>query len=263
MRTLLVVFLFLCLRTWVWAQPEPGRSAQTLVFTNVNLVDTRNGRILPGMTVVVRSGQIQGVARFGLIAETHNVRMINAAGKYMIPGLWDMDVHTAGISAAWDEKIIYPLYVANGVTGVRDMGGDPDLLEQHLRRVEDRALPGPHILFAGPFLSSGKSNTQTVAVNKPAEAREAVAKLKKRGVNLLTIRSDISRDSYFALADEAAKLKIQFDGPVPDSITAAEASAAGQRSIERLTGILLACSSKEEALRQQASQALANQSAAP
>ena len=167
MRTLLVVFL--CLRTWVWSQPEPGRSAQTLVFTNVNLVDTRNGRILPGMTVVVRSGQIQGVARFGLIAETHNVRMINAAGQYMIPGLWDMDVHTAGISPAWDEKIIYPLYVANGVTGVRDMGGDPDLLERRRQRVEDGALPSPRILFASQFLSGGESNTQTAAVKSPAE----------------------------------------------------------------------------------------------
>ena len=219
MRTLLVVFLFLCLRTWVWAQPEPGRSAQTLVFTNVNLVDTRNGRILPGMTVVVRSGQIQGVARFGLIAETHNVRMINAAGQYMIPGLWDMDVHTVGISPAWEEKIIYPLYVANGVIGVRDMGGDPDLLERRRQRVEDGALPGPRILFASQFLSGGESNTQTVAVKSPAEAREAIAQLKQRGVSLVTIRSDISRDSYFALADEAAKLKIQFEGPVPDSIT--------------------------------------------
>jgi len=112
-------------------------------------------------------------------------------------------------------------------------------------------------------LSGGKSDTQTVAVNNPAEAREAVAKLKQRGVNLLTIRPDISRDSYFALADEAAKLKIQFGGPVPDSITATEASAAGQSSIERLTGILLACSSKEDALRQQRSQAPANQDFGP
>ena len=125
------------------------------------------------------------------------------------------------------------------------------------------SLPGPHIFFAGTFLSGGKSNTQTVAVNNPAEAREAVAKLKKRGVNLLTIRPDISRDSYFALADEAAKLKIQFDGPVPDSITATEASAAGQSSIERLSGILLACSSKEDALRQQRSQAPADQDFGP
>jgi hypothetical protein len=100
-------------------------------------------------------------------------------------------------------------------------------------------------------------------VSNPAEAREAVAKLQKRGVNLLTIRSDISRDSYFALADETAKLKIQLAGPVPDSVTAAEASAAGQRSIERLTGILLACSSEEDALRQQRSPVLANQGVAP
>ena len=258
------VLAFLCLNPCISAQSKAEPSAQTLVFTNVNVVDTREGRILPDMTVVVRSGRIQGVARVGLIAETHNIRVINAAGKYMMPGLWDMDVHTAGTSgAAWDEKIIYPLYVANGVTGVRDMGGDLDLLEQQRQRVEDGVLPGPHIFFAGPFLAGGKSNTQTLGVNNPAEAREAVAKLKKRGVNLLTIRPDISRDSYFALADEATKLKIQFDGPVPDSITATEASAAGQSSIERLTGILLACSSKEYALRQQRSQAPANQDFRP
>ncbi len=261
MRAFLLTFL--CLNPYIWAQSKPEASAQTLVFTNVNVVDTRDGRILPGMTVVAKSGSIQAVAKFGLIAENHNVRVINSAGRYMIPGLWDMDVHTAGTSeTAWDEKIIYPLYVANGVTGVRDMGGDPDLLEQRRQRVEDGALPSPHVLFAGPFLSGGKSDTQSVAVNNRAEAREAVARLKQRGVNLLTIRPDISRDSYFALADEAAKLKIQFAGLVPDSITVAEASAAGQRSIERLSGIMLACSSKEDALRQQRSQALAGQDVA-
>jgi hypothetical protein len=262
MRVFLLAFFFL--NQCIWAQSRAEPPAQTLVFTNVNVVDTRDGRILPDMTVIVRGGRIQGVARFGLITVTHDVRVINAAGKYMIPGLWDMDVHTAGaLGAAWDGKIIYPLYIANGVTGVRDMGGDPDLLEQWSQRVADGTLPGPHILFAGPFLSGGKNSTQTVAVNNPAEAREAVAKLKKRGVNLLTIGSDISRDSYFALADEAAKLKIQFDGPVPDSITATEASAAGQSSIERLAGILLACSSKEDALRQQRSQAHADQDFGP
>ncbi|HEV2731222.1 MAG TPA: amidohydrolase family protein [Terriglobales bacterium] len=258
-----VFFLaFLCLNPYIWAQSNAEPSAQTLIFTNVNVVDTRGGGILPDMTVVVRSGRIQAVARFSLIAGSHNVRVINAAGKYMMPGLWDMDVHSASTSAAWDEKIIYPLYVANGVTGVRDMGADPDLLEQQQQRVEGGALPGPHILLAGPLLSSGKSATQDVAVNNPTEARDAVAQLQKRGVNLLTIRSDISRESYFALAAEAAKLKIQFAGPIPDSVTAAEASAAGQRSIERLSGILLACSSEEEALRQRASQALANQDVA-
>jgi len=253
MRTFFIVLL--CLRTWAWAQSGPGPSSQTLVFTNVNVVDTRNGRILPGMTVVVKNGQIQGVARFGLITETRNVRVINATGQYMIPGLWDMDVHTADLSAAWDEKIIYPLYVANGVTGVRDMGGDPYLLERRQQRIEDGTLLGPHILFANQFLSGGEITSRTVTLNNPADAPEAVAKLKKRGVNLVMVRADISRDSYLAFAKEAAKLKIRFEGPAPDSITAAEASAAGQRSIERLSGISLACSSKEDTLRKQASQA--------
>jgi hypothetical protein len=259
----LFLLAFLCLNPCIWAQSNAEPSAQTLIFTNVNVVDTRGGSILPDMTVVVRSSRIQAVARYSLIAGSHNVRVINAAGKYMMPGLWDMDVHSAGTSEAWDEKIIYPLYVANGVTGVRDMGADPDLLEQRRQLVEGGALPGPHILLAGPLLSSGKSTTQTVAVNNPTEARDAVAKLQERGVNLLTIRSDISRESYFALAAEAAKLKVQFAGPVPDSVTAAEASAAGQRSIERLSGILLACSSEEEALQQRGSQAVANQDVAP
>jgi hypothetical protein len=204
------------------------------------------------MTVVMGSGRIEAVAKFGLIAETHDARVINVAGKYLITGLWDMDVHTASASPAWNERIVYPLYVANGVTGVRDMGGDPDLLDERRQQVEDGASPSPHI-FSAPFLSDGSSDAQSVALNDRAEAREALARLKERGVNLLTMRPDISRDSYFALADEAAKPKIQLDGPVPDLITASEASAAGQRSIERLSGILLACSSKEDALRQQRS----------
>jgi len=91
------------LNSCIWARSKKELSAQAVVFTNVNVVDTRDGRILPDMTVVVKSGRIQAVARFGLIAGSHNVRMINAAGKYMIPGLWDMDVHTPSPSAPWDE----------------------------------------------------------------------------------------------------------------------------------------------------------------
>src|SRR5260370_15567016 len=137
MRVFLLAFF--CLNQCIWAQSKAEPSAQTLVFTNVNVVDTRDGRILPEMTVVVRSGRIQGVAKVGLIAENHNVRMINAAGKYMIPGLWDMDVHTASASAAWDERLIYPLHVALGVTGLRDMRGGSDLHAPRRQRAEEGA----------------------------------------------------------------------------------------------------------------------------
>jgi predicted amidohydrolase YtcJ len=71
--------------------------------------------------------------------------VINASGKYLIPGLWDMHTHTAERRAAWSDKVIYPLYVANGVTGVRDMGGDPALLAERRQSLERGEIAGPHL----------------------------------------------------------------------------------------------------------------------
>jgi hypothetical protein len=247
MKASLVVFL--CGGAFLWAGPKP--SPEALIFTNVNVVDTRSGTIEHNMTVVVKKGRIDAIAKVGLIGQGHNFQVINATGKYLIPGLWDMHIHSAFSPGAWDEKIIYPLYIANGVTGVRDMGGDPNLLEQRRQRIDRGELIGPHMVLAGPFLDGGKSDAQLIAVTTPAEARAAVDGLKKRGVDFVKILSRLDRDSYFAVAGESAKQKLTFVGHVPDSVSAAEASAAGQHSIEHLTGIMLACSSRESELRQQ------------
>ena len=113
--------LVLGLTTVLWGKSKPPE--KTFVFTNVNIVDTRSGSIQPHVTVVIKNGRISGIAPIGLIDESRNTIVINANGKYLIPGLWDMHVHTAFNDPAWDEKLLYPLYVANGITGVRDMGG--------------------------------------------------------------------------------------------------------------------------------------------
>jgi len=119
-------------------------------------------------------------------------------------------------------------------------------------------MPGPHLVFAGPFLAGGKSDQQTIAVNTPEEARRAVDTVKNQGLDFVKILSNVPRDSYFAIASESAKQDISFVGHVPYSVSAREASAAGQKSIEHLTGILLACSSREDELRSQELSALAN-----
>jgi imidazolonepropionase-like amidohydrolase len=240
-----------CLTTFLWAAPKPPSSPEALIFTNVNVVDTRQGEISPNMTVVVKGGLITGVAKVGLIGQGHHIQVINAHGKYLIPGLWDMHVHSAFVPGTWDEKIIYPLYVANGVTGIRDMGGDLDLLVQRRDRIARGELPGPRMILAGPFLVDAKGDRQTITVVTPEDARKAVDTVKARGVDFVKILSNLSRDSYFAVAEEAAKDKIRFAGHVPDSVSVAEASSAGQVSIEHLTGVLLACSSQESALREQ------------
>lgn len=240
----------LCLTTLLHAESKPASAPETLIFTNVNVINTRDGGAAP-MTVVIRKGRIVGLAKVGFVNQNPGTRIINANGKYMIPGLWDMHVHSAFVSPRWDEAIIYPLYIANGVTGVRDMGGDPDVLEGRRNRIEKGELLGPHLVLAGPFLAAGKSDQQTIAVNTSEEARHAVDTVKNRKFDFVKILSNVPRDSYFAIADEAAKQKISFAGHVPNSVSVAEAVTAGQKSIEHLTGIPLACSSQEQELRSQ------------
>jgi len=259
MRLSLIVCL--CLSALLHAKSEPKTNSETLIFTNVNVLNTRDGGMEQGVTVVIKKGLITGIAKVGFVGANHEIQIINANGKFMIPGMWDMHVHSAFVSPAWDERVIYPLYIANGVTGVRDMGGNPDLLEHRRSRIERGELLGPHLVFAGQFLAAGKSDQQTIAVNTPEDARRAVDTVKSQGWDFVKILS-VSRDSYFAIAEEAAKQKIPFVGHVPYSVSAREAVTAGQRSIEHLSGISLACSSQEDELRAQRLTALANHDSA-
>ena len=72
------------------------------------------------------------------------------------------------------KKLLYPLYIANGITGIRDMGGVHDVLEQRRQHIEHGEVLGPHIVMGGPFMVGGKSDSQSIAVNTPDEARSAV-----------------------------------------------------------------------------------------
>ena len=224
------------------ANPPPPR----LIILHANVVDTRRGILVRNQTVVVQDGVIQRVAADRV---SNQGTVIDATGKYLILGLWDMHVHSA-LTPVWDERSIYPLYIANGITGIRDMGGDPDLLEQRRNRIARGELLGPRMIMAGPFLAAGKSNSETIAVNDAADARQAVDTLAKRGVDFIKILS-VPRDAYFAVAEESARQHMYFVGHVPIAVSVWEASAAGQHSIEHLTGLPLACSSKEDSLRQQ------------
>ena len=246
-RAWLLMVCFLLTHTPSSAAKHPH---SYLIFTNVNIVDVRGGRILPNMTVVTIDGKIDGVAKVGLIGRGRGMKIVNASGQYLIPGLWDMHVHSAGGPAPpWDENVILPLYVANGITGIRDMGGDLDLLKARRARIEAGELVGPTLVFGGPFLDGGKLQDYTIPVNTPAEAKQAVDALKQRGVDFIKVLSNVPREAYFAIAEESRKQKLPFAGHVPESVSAADASAAGQHSIEHATDVMLACSSKETELR--------------
>jgi Amidohydrolase family len=239
---------------------QPSRAQnhpEVLVITNVNVINTRQGFSSPNLTVVIKRGRIESIAKHAMIAPSHKTQVVNGAGKYLIPGLWDMHAHSAGGPAApWDAKVILPLYIANGITGIRDMGGNLQLLQHRKQSIQRGELLGPHMYIAGPFLNGGKPYEYSIATNSPDEARRAVDKLAAEHVDFIKILSDLSRDTYFAIAQESKKQKLTFAGHVPESVSAAEASAAGQRSIEHLSGLSLACSREESELRKQRADAI-------
>jgi imidazolonepropionase-like amidohydrolase len=234
---------------------KAGRE-QTLVLQHVTIIDGTAAAPQLDQTVIVSRGRIREVGPASRLKADKTVRIVDGRGKFLIPGLWDMHVHLAGVIAdpAWSKNVLPPVLLANGITGVRDMGGDLETLLAWKRDIESGALLGPHIYAAGPWLSGGRHKSpEQYPVANADEARAAVEDLRKRGADFIKIISLPSREAFFAVADETKKQNITFVGHLPIEVGAAEASNAGMRSIEHFyySNFAFSLSSKEDELRQQ------------
>jgi len=223
---------------------------ETLAFVHATVIDATGTPPQPDMTVIIEAQRIVELGPSASVSIPKNARVVDASGKYLIPGLWDMHVHE--IFGDWlpeDEKIIPLLFVANGITGVRDMGGDLEPLKKWRSRIASGDLLGPRMFIAGPMLDGPvPAFPSSAPVKDAADGRRIVDELKASGVDFIKIQSLVPRDGYFAAADEAKKQGIVFAGHVPDAVRAVEASNAGQKSIEHLTGVFEGCSSVEAEL---------------
>jgi imidazolonepropionase-like amidohydrolase len=222
--------------------------AKPIAITNVTIVDVKEGRLQPNMTVVIMDNRIVQVEQSGKANVPKDTLVFNATGKYLIPGLWDMHVHLFH-----DEEIAFPYLLANGVTGVRDMGATITQINEWKKTLKEGAL-APRLVFSGPALDGaetlGDGSLMHLNLKTEAEARAAVKELKQFGVNFLKIYTYLPRSVYYAIADEAEKQRVPFAGHVPFAVSAKEASELGQRSIEHLYGILIASSSRETEIRE-------------
>jgi imidazolonepropionase-like amidohydrolase len=225
-----------------------------IVITHVTVINPGTSSVRTDQTVVIQGDRIASVSDSAKsqLPKGPRALVINAAGQYLIPGLWDMHVHSAfGDWFPGGRDIILPLFVANGVTGVRDMGGDVPVLLKWRREIAQGRIIGPRMVISGPmldaYLPSGKLRfPSSIAVTSPADAIAAVDLLKKQGVDFIKVQSVISRDAYLAAAAEAHKHGIPIVGHVPDKVRLAEVVGAGQKSIEHLMGIFEGCSSEED-----------------
>jgi hypothetical protein len=244
----------------VWANARVLAQVQdrpTIAITHTTVIDVTTGRRLSDRNVIVRDGRIAAV---GVGAAPADAQVVNGRGKFVIPGLWDMHVHLGNAGVA--TNVFFPLQIANGVTGIREMTSDCyarpgcersmtiDTVRDWQRGIAAGRIVGPRLVASSPMLD-GPTPTWAYALPVPdaRAARAAVKTFKARGVDFLKIYSLLPRDAFFALADEAGKERIPFAGHVPIGVSALEASNAGMASMEHGHGLQEGCSSRDSTLR--------------
>ena len=242
-RLSLSLILLLCIAS-------QSRARAQIAFTHVTVIDATGAAPQPDRTVIVSGRRILDLGKASEISIPRSATVVDARGKFLIPGLWDMHVHE--IFGDWipeEEKITPALFVLNGVTGVRDMGGDLEPLKRWRARIAAGELLGPRMLISGPMLDGPTPAFPSSApIRDAADGRRVVDELKSAGADFIKIQSLVPADGYFAAADEAKRLGLPFVGHVPDKVRAIDASNAEQKSIEHLTGVFEACSTVEDEL---------------
>jgi imidazolonepropionase-like amidohydrolase len=231
LRNTILLVLFALFPLSAWAQPA-------IAVTHVTVIDGTGAKPKADQTVVVTGERIVQIGTSRRVKLPEKTQVVDGTGKFLIPGLWDMHVHMSEIPHFSE------LCIAIGVTGVRDMFGDMTNIMAERKAIAG-GQPGPRIVAAGRLIDGPNPIWPGSVTAKDAEeGRQAVRTVKQEGSDFIKVYSLLPRDAYFAIAEEARRQGMVFAGHVPDSVTAAEASDAGQKSIEHLTGVLLACSSR-------------------
>jgi hypothetical protein len=232
-------------------QPSPA----PIAITGVTVIDGTGAPPLK-RTLLIRTGVIAAITDSG-VTPPSGYAVVDGAGKFVIPGLWDMHVHLAvRPEPALAERTMFPMFLAYGIVGVRDMGGPFERVLSLRDRVRRREIEGPRILTPGPFIDGpGEDDAAFRRVADPAQARAAVDALAMAGVDFVKVQANLSLESWRAVIDEARKRKLPVVGHVPVAIPAAVVVDGGQRSIEHVSpalvgdaGLLFACSSRETEL---------------
>jgi imidazolonepropionase-like amidohydrolase len=223
-----------------------------IVILHATVINPGTSSVQADRAVIISEERIISVSDSAKFQLPKNARVIDATGQYLLPGFWDMHVHSAfGDWFPGGRDIILPLFIANGVTGVRDMGGDTSVLQEWRNQISNLQIIGPRMIISGPMLDGYLPDRKlrfpsSIPITTPASAVAAVDSLKAQGVDFIKVQSVISHDAYLAAAAEAHKQGLPIVGHVPDKVRLREVVEAGQKSVEHLMGIFEGCSTEED-----------------
>ena len=220
-----------------------------LAIEHATVIDVRDGSLAADRTILIAGGRITAVAPSSGVRIADGVPTVDATDRFVIPGLWDSHVHSA-TSIGWH----FPLFLAHGVTSVRNMHSTVDtalgLTTAIQRRLASGDLLGPRFLANGPIIDGPPPTWPgTVLARNPDEGRAAVDSLTDGGADFIKVYDALDLPTYRAIAAEAKSRGIPMDGHVPMRVPAESAAAAGQRVTEHLSGITMSCSNRADSIR--------------
>jgi predicted amidohydrolase len=213
------------------ANTTPADSSFALV--NATVVDVANGALQDSMTVVIRGNRIRALGPSTRIRVPSGARQLNLQGRFLIPGLWDMHVHALFDPIAL--RTMFPVLLANGVTGIRDMGGGIAVMSQARRELMVGTLTGPRIIASGVVLDGPQPVDPdiSIAIRDSADVVRAVDSLARAGANFIKVYTLLSPAAFAAAGARARQLGLPIAGHIPHGVSEISAATV-MRSVEHM-----------------------------
>ncbi len=219
-------------RTLDLAHTLMRRPKQPVAITNANVFDAATGQSAPGSTVLIDGNRIRAVGKDGSVTIPSHAERLDAGGKALLPGLWDMHVHMGPTDGM--------LHMAAGVTSVRDLANDNDALLQMKRNIDNGTAIGPRITMRGFMDGRGPYTGPTkVFVDTEAEARSAIENYAKLGYDGIKVYSSMKPELVPTIVKLAHEKGLRVSGHVPAFMTAQQFVEAGVDEIQHINMLFL------------------------
>ena len=205
-------------------------SNQETVFTKVNVIPMNEEKVIKNQDVVVQNGIITSIGESGKVKYGKNARVIDANGKYLMPGLAEMHAHVPPVDDIEPMKEVLTLFLCNGITTIRGMLGHPRHLELR-SKIQSGEIIGPHFYTSGPSFNGN-------SVKTPEAGAEMVRNQKQAGYDFLKLHPGLTKENFAAIAKTAKEVNIPFAGHVSFDVGVWRAIEAGYASIDHLDGFV-------------------------
>lgn len=212
-------------------QPAHAQEASAVALVNATVVDVERGVLVPRQTIVTSRGRIDQVGAAATVRVPRGATRVDLAGRFVIPGLWDMHVHIGGASSDIDAAAGYfgSLFLANGVTGIRDAGGDPGRLNALDSMGRARAGVMPRLIHAGAKVGPRDGESWTMS-----NVRSEIAARVKAGADYIKLVPDYPPEHFTATLAACAAAHLPCVAHVPPADTSIWLSVPGRGSFEHL-----------------------------